>query len=99
MKNKVIALLILIALAVPALARTTTTATCRAVITQTGSQIEATMELRDGDELVASWTASGSSRVAIVGDVAVDSGKTYTLTVTGTADGTPFCETTTTKSP
>lgn len=66
-----------------------TTASCKAVITSSG-QIDATMTLKQGNNVIDSWSASGRSTVCLEGEHAVTKGVTYTLEVSGTANGKPF---------
>lgn len=67
-----------------------TTAVCKAVVSASGKKIVATMTLYEGSTRIASWPASGTSRVAITGKAEVEAGVEYRLTVSGTADGVAF---------
>lgn len=49
--------------------------------------IKATVKLYEDKKLVDSWSNSGNGRVVISGSHDADGGKTYTLKITGTADG------------
>ena len=60
-----------------------TTANCNATVTDAGKELVVTLELWHGDDLVDSWPASGTGSVSVKGE-------TYTLIVTGTADGKSF---------
>ncbi len=74
----------------PTLTFTGTTAYCRVSITEIGKDIEATLELWQGDTLIDSWSGSATSYLVIAGNHSVISGLTYTLEVTGTIDGVAF---------
>ena len=52
--------------------------------------IDATMELWYGSTLVDSWSDSDSTCLTLAGTHSVVSGRTYTLTVSGTAGGIAF---------
>ena len=52
--------------------------------------IDATMELWYGSTLVDSWSDSDSTCLTLAGTHSVVSGRTYTLTVSGTAGGVAF---------
>lgn len=66
-------------------------ATCSATISFPGKQIDATMELWCGNVRLKSWEESGRSRIYISGEYdGVQRGKTYTVKVYGTADGSYF---------
>ena len=67
-----------------------TTATCSAKVTYLGQYIEATLELWQGGTLVASWNNTGTSSVTVSGNATIVHGLTYTLTVSGTANGVSF---------
>lgn len=68
-----------------------TTAKCYAYITDDkGKEMDVTLELWQGNELIDSWSASGTGTVTIKGSCRVVKGKTYTLIVTGTANGASF---------
>lgn len=66
-----------------------TTASCKAIITSSG-QIDATMTLKQGNTVIDSWSASGRSTVCLEGEHTVTKGVTYTLELSGTANGKPF---------
>lgn len=66
---------------------TGTTAHCNATIIEGSSKIIASMTLWDGNNCIAIWPGSGTSVVEITGTCTVETGKTYTLKVTGTSDG------------
>lgn len=70
-----------------------TTANCSAIVTDAGKELVITLELWHGDDLVDSWPASGNGKVAVQGSCRVVKGETYTLIVTGTANGSPFSST------
>ena len=67
-----------------------TTANCSATVTDAGKELDVTLELWHGDKLVDSWPASGTGMVSVKGSCGVVKGETYTLIVTGTADGKAF---------
>lgn len=67
-----------------------TTANCNATVTDAGKELVVTLELWHGDDLVDSWPASGTGSVSVKGSCRVVKGETYTLIVTGTADGKSF---------
>lgn len=64
-----------------------TTANCKVVIISSGDDIDATLELWNGNTLVDSWLGEGTSYVSISGKCSVTKGVTYTLKVSGTIDG------------
>lgn len=70
-----------------------TTAYCKAVITSSG-QIDATMTLKQGSTVIDSWSAAGRSPLRLTGEHTVTKGSTYTLEVSGTANGKSFSATT-----
>ena len=65
-----------------------TTATCIATVRDEGAKINVKLELWCGGTLVDSWQKSGTSTVTINEQVAVTSGKTYRLSLSGTSNGT-----------
>lgn len=71
-----------------------TTAYCEAKITNIGASINATMTLKQGNTVIASWSGTDTSVLSLEGKHAVTKGSTYTLAVSGTANGTPFSATT-----
>ena len=73
----------------PTLTFSGTTAICEATILGSGT-INATMELWYGSTLVDSWSDSDSTCLTLAGTHSVVSGRTYTLTVSGTAGGIAF---------
>lgn len=74
----------------PSLSFSGTTANCAVSISGSVKSIVATMSLWDGSVCIESWPGSGTSLVLISGSCAVESGKTYTLKVSGTIDGISF---------
>ena len=82
----------------PTLTFSGTTANCKAVIMDSGKTIDATMELWCGSTLVDSWSGTATSRLTLTGTHSVVSGRTYTLTVSGTAGGIAFTGTPTSKT-
>lgn len=73
----------------PTLTFSGTTANCKAVISGVGT-IDATMELWYGSTLIDSWSDSDSTCLTLTGLHSVVSGRTYTLTVSGTVNGVAF---------
>lgn len=71
----------------PSLYFTGTTAHCEVTIMEVNKQIIASMTLWDGNDCIAIWPGSGTSVVEITGTCTVETGKTYTLKVTGTSGG------------
>lgn len=67
-----------------------TTAHCKATVTGPGKSIDATMVLKQGSTVIDSWSGTGTSIVSLEGKHTVTKGTTYTLEVSGTANGTPF---------
>ena len=51
-------------------------------------EISATMELRCGSDLIASWNGSGSGILKMTKSAAVKKGKTYTMVVSFSVNGT-----------
>ena len=74
------------------------TATCSATVTFVGKNIDATLELWQGSTLVASWNKTGVSIVSFSEPVTITHGLTYTLTISGTANGVAFTPQSTTKT-
>ena len=69
---------------------TGSTATCTAKITASGKTINATLTLKQGSTVIASWSGTGTGILTLSGTATVVSGLTYTLTVSGTIDGVAF---------
>lgn len=67
-----------------------TTAYCEATVTSPGKTIDVTMALKEGNTVIDSWSDSGTSYVTLEGKCTVTKGVTYTLEVSGTANGVPF---------
>lgn len=65
-------------------------ASCKARLVFPGKDIDATLELKQGESIVDSWSDDGYGYLILSGTANVTSGVTYTLTVYGTVDGTPF---------
>ncbi len=61
-----------------------TTATCSTTLSEYGKEIDIELQLWQGSTLVASWPASGTSKVSVEGTCRVTKGQTYSLIVTGT---------------
>ena len=114
MKRRIISLLLILTLTVsfvvvasaatnavrvtPSLSFTGTTANCEATVRQSGASISATMELKHGSTVIATWTASGTAKVTMSETATVTSGQTYTLTVSGTVNGNAFTPVSVTKT-
>lgn len=75
------------------------TATCSVRITAAGKEIDATLELKQGSTVIASWSDTATGSLTLSGTVTVTSGVTYTLTVSGTIDGIAFTPASITKTP
>lgn len=75
-----------------------TTANCSGTVTNPDKYIVATMTLSHGGSTVASWSNSGYSCVILSGSCTVKKGWSYTLVISGTADGVPFSSTPITKT-
>ena len=74
----------------PRLSFSGTTATCTVGVSQSGAEIEVTLELWCGDDFIDSWSKSGTSMVKISETCKVSKGNTYTLIASGTINGSPF---------
>ncbi len=75
------------------------TATCSAKITAEGQYIDATLELKQGSTVIASWSDADTGELTLSGTATVTSGVTYTLTVYGTIDGVAFTPASITRTP
>lgn len=75
-----------------------TTATCSTTLSDFGKEIDVELQLWQGSTLVASWPASGTSKVSVEGTCRVTKGQTYSLVVTGTAGNSDFSITLATKT-
>jgi hypothetical protein len=75
------------------------TATCSASLKAPGQYIDATLELKQGSTVVASWSDSATGELILSGTATVTSGVTYTLTVYGTIDGVAFTPASITRTP
>ena len=65
-------------------------AKCSVDVTIYDSYINATLELWQGSTLIASWNNTGYDYVTVSGSATIVHGLTYTLTVSGTANGVAF---------
>ena len=65
-------------------------ACCEATIISSSASISATMQLWYGSILIKQWTASGTGIVSFNETWNCISGRTYTLKVSGTINGTAF---------
>ena len=61
-----------------------------ASVVSANQSISATMTLKRGTTVIGSVSGSGTSVVSLSGDWNVESGKTYTLYLSGTIGGVPF---------
>lgn len=61
-----------------------------ASVISANQSINATMTLKRGSTLIGSVSGSGTSVLSLSGDWNVESGKTYTLYLSGTIGGVPF---------
>lgn len=77
----------------PSLSFSGTTANCRVTVSASQQDIDATLELWDGNTMVNSWSKSGSSYVLVSGTHACVSGRYYTVKVSGTIDDVAFSTT------
>ena len=75
-----------------------TTATCSTTLSDYGKEIDVELQLWRGSTLVASWPASGTSKISVEGTCQVTKGQTYSLVVTGTAGSSDFSITLATKT-
>lgn len=75
-----------------------TTATCSTTLSDYGKEIDVELQLWQGSTLVASWPASGTSKISVEGTCQVTKGQTYSLVVTGTAGSSDFSITLATKT-
>lgn len=72
---------------VPTLTFDGTTAKCNASFSSFRNSITLTLSLWNGNTLIDSWSKSGTSYVSISEYCSVQSGKSYTLKVSGTCAG------------
>lgn len=75
------------------------TATCSASLKAPGQYIDATLELKQGSTVIASWSDADTGELILSGTATVTSGVTYTLTVYGTIDGVAFTPSSITRTP
>ena len=75
------------------------TATCSVTLKAQGHYIDATLELKQGSTVIASWSDAANHELTLSGTATVISGVTYTLTVYGTIDGVAFTPASITKTP
>lgn len=67
-----------------------TTANCSGLLSSVGDKIDVELQLWQGNKMIASWPASGTSAVSASGTCSVTKGKTYSLLFAGTIDGATF---------
>lgn len=72
----------------PSLSFTGTTANCKVTVNGMGKPIAVTMQLWCGDEIISSWTKSGTSSVTISESCQVTRGAVYQLRISGTVGNT-----------
>lgn len=75
-----------------------TTATCSTTLSDYGKEIDVELQLWQGSTLVASWPASGTSKISVEGTCQVTKGQTYSLLVTGTVGGQAYTSPSVTKT-
>ncbi len=75
-----------------------TTATCSTTLSDYGKELDVELQLWQGSTLVASWPASGTSKVSVEGTCQVTKGQTYSLLVTGTVGGQAYTSAPVTKT-
>lgn len=75
-----------------------TTATCSTTLSDYGKELDVELQLWHGSTLVASWPASGTSKISVEGTCQVTKGQTYSLVVIGTAGSSDFSITLATKT-
>lgn len=78
---------VLVTKVTPSLTFSGTTANCSVTVRDSGKEIEATVELWYGNTLIDSWSDSGTSRLTVSGSHTVTKGRTYTMKVAVTVDG------------
>ena len=83
---------------VPTLTTIGNTAICSAKVIYAGKTINATLQLWQGSNLVASWTKTGTSIVTFSENAAITHGLTYTLTLSGSVNGVQFTPLSVTKT-
>ncbi len=77
----------------PSLTFSSSKAVCSVRVVDFGKSINARMELWCGSTLVDSWSGTGTSSLTLNGSHSgCISGRTYTLKVNGTTNGTAFTE-------
>lgn len=74
----------------PMLSFNGTTATCKLSVSAAASTINCTMTLYEGDTVIDSWSDCKTSYLLLSGSATVQHGHTYTLSGTGTVDGSPI---------
>ena len=60
------------------------TASCKVKLKYPGQTIDATLELTQGSNVIASWSGNATGSLTLSGNATVQTGVTYTLTVSGT---------------
>ncbi len=84
--------------AAPTLTAFGNTAKCKATIIDSGSYINATLELYQGSTLVDSWQKTGTGVVSFSEEAPIVRGLPYTLTLSGTINGVEFTPVSVTKT-
>ncbi len=72
----------------PSLSFSGATANCKVTVNGMGKSISVTMQLWRGDELISSWTKSGTSLVTISETCQVTKGAEYQLRISGKVGNT-----------
>ena len=62
------------------------TANCKVKLRYPGQAIDATLELTHGSNVIASWSGNATGSLTLSGNATVQTGLTYTLTVSGTVN-------------
>ncbi len=75
------------------------TAKCKVTLRASGQYIDATLELRQGNTVIDSWSDTGTGLLILSGSAPVTSGLPYTLTVSGSIGGVDFIPSSVTKTP
>ena len=74
----------------PSLSFSGTTATCNLSVISAGSTIDCTLTLYEGDTIIQSWSGSNTGYLLLSGSTTVQHGHTYTLSGSGSVNGSPI---------
>lgn len=74
----------------PSLSFSGTTATCKLSVISAGSTIDCTLTLYEGDTIIQSWSGSNTGYLLLSGSTTVQHGHTYTLSGSGSVNGSPI---------